>query len=58
MEKKEGAVPNEQLRRERKLRGWSQNYLAELIGTDPKVVSRWERGVASPTPDFHSKEAM
>lgn len=55
MEKKEDAVPNERLRRERKLRGWSQNHLAGLIGTDPKVVSRWERGIASPTPVFQRK---
>jgi len=55
MEKKEAAIPNERLRRERKIRGWSQNYLAGLIGTDPKVVSRWERGIAFPAPGFQRK---
>jgi transcriptional regulator with XRE-family HTH domain len=52
MVKKEDAIPNKRLRRERNLRGWSQNHLAGLIGTDPKVVGRWERGIASPTPEF------
>ena len=55
MEKSEGTNPNKQLKYERKRRGWSQNELAERIGTDPKVVSRWERGVASPSAHFQGK---
>src|SRR6266487_2099275 len=36
--------PNDLLRRERKRRGLSQERLAELIGADPSMISRWERG--------------
>lgn len=41
--------------RERKLRGWSQAYVAEMITSDPKTVSRWERGINSPGPYFVRK---
>lgn len=37
------------LRRERERRGWTQAYLAERIEVDPAYISRWERGVVSPT---------
>lgn len=37
------------LRRERELRGWSQFYVAEMIGADPKMVGRWERRTTSPS---------
>jgi WD40 repeat protein/transcriptional regulator with XRE-family HTH domain len=43
-------TPN--LKHERELRGWSQAYLAEMIGSDPKTVSRWERGIVLPSPFF------
>jgi transcriptional regulator with XRE-family HTH domain len=46
---------NEVLRRERELRGWSQAELAEEVGTDQKVVSRWERGISHPSPYFRKK---
>jgi transcriptional regulator with XRE-family HTH domain len=29
-------------------RGWTQQHLADLIGTTPQTVSRWERGIATP----------
>jgi transcriptional regulator with XRE-family HTH domain/tetratricopeptide (TPR) repeat protein len=45
----------EVLRHERELRGWSQAELAEGIGTDQKVVSRWERGISHPSPYFRKK---
>ncbi len=38
------------LKRERKLRGWSQADVAARIGSDPKTVGRWERGLTSPSP--------
>ncbi len=38
------------LKRERQLRGWSQDALASQIGCDAKSVSRWERGATLPTP--------
>jgi transcriptional regulator with XRE-family HTH domain len=37
------------LRRERERRGWTQAYLAERLEVDPAYISRWERGVVSPT---------
>lgn len=38
------------LKRERILRGWSQANVAAKIGSDPKTVGRWERGLTSPSP--------
>jgi tetratricopeptide (TPR) repeat protein/transcriptional regulator with XRE-family HTH domain len=46
---------NEMLRLERELRGWSQAELAVEVGTDQKVVSRWERGISHPSPYFRKK---
>ena len=38
-------TPNNALRRERELRGWSQGYVAEQIGApSSSYISRWERG--------------
>ena len=42
--------PNHRLKHEREQRGWSQAKLAELVGTNPATVGRWERGVSSPYP--------
>ena len=38
------------LRFEREVRGWSQQDLAEKVGTTQKIVSRWERGESTPAP--------
>jgi len=46
---------HEKLRRERKLRGWSQANVAEKISGDPKTVRRWELGKAFPSPYFRQK---
>ncbi len=46
---------NYRLKQARELRGWSQAKVAELIGTDATTVSRWERGIFSPTPYFREK---
>ena len=46
---------NEQLRYERELRGWSQNDLAEQIGTTALSVSRWESGITVPKHHFRRK---
>lgn len=43
------------LKRERRLRGWSQAYVAEKVGSDPKTVSRWEQGKNSPGPYYVQK---
>ena len=47
--------PNSILRRERQLRGWSQQKVAELVGTSEDVMSRWERGERKPSPFFQEK---
>jgi tetratricopeptide (TPR) repeat protein/DNA-binding XRE family transcriptional regulator len=39
----------------RNQRGWSQQELADLIGTTHVNVSRWERGITRPTPYFRRK---
>ena len=47
--------PNSMFRRERQLRGWSQQKVAELLGTSEDVVSRCERGERKPGPFFQEK---
>src|SRR5947209_971249 len=55
MKKAAQAVPNQRLRAERELRGWSQKYVAEQIGADHYYLSRWERGTAMPSPHYRQK---
>jgi transcriptional regulator with XRE-family HTH domain len=43
------------LKRERELHSWSQEQVAELIGTTTPNVSRWERGLTFPGPYFRQK---
>jgi transcriptional regulator with XRE-family HTH domain len=50
-----GRAFSEVLKRERKRRGWSQANVAEHVGTDPKSVGRWERGLNMPGPYFIQK---
>jgi predicted ATPase/Tfp pilus assembly protein PilF/DNA-binding XRE family transcriptional regulator len=47
--------PNEILRQERLLRGWSQREVGDRVGTDSYTVNRWERGRAVPSPYFRQK---
>jgi transcriptional regulator with XRE-family HTH domain/tetratricopeptide (TPR) repeat protein len=47
--------PNKKLQNERELRGWSQQYVAEALGTDFKRVSAWENGSNTPTPYYRTK---
>src|SRR5262245_54952099 len=47
--------PNELLRQERLLRGWSQQDVAGRLGTDGYTVNRWERGRATPSPYFRQR---
>ncbi|WP_084657967.1 helix-turn-helix domain-containing protein [Thermogemmatispora onikobensis] len=46
---------HQQLRRERQRRGWSQEDLAERIGSDKKTVQRWEAGEGLPRPSLLRK---
>jgi transcriptional regulator with XRE-family HTH domain len=48
-------IPNEQLRRARHLKGWTQSDLAEAVGTDFETVSRWERGITLPSAYFRDR---
>src|SRR6202043_3029330 len=48
-------TPNKKLRYERERRCWSQQELADLLGTTPLNVGRWERGVTLPGPHFRQK---
>ncbi|HLJ32132.1 MAG TPA: tetratricopeptide repeat protein [Ktedonobacteraceae bacterium] len=52
---KGGIGPNQRLRDERLRRGWSQQEVADLIGTTANNVSRWELGTTSPDPFFRAK---
>src|SRR2546421_228784 len=47
--------PNQKLRNLRLKRLWSQEKLAEMLGTTKVNVSRWERGVTFPTLYFRRK---
>ena len=55
MKKAAQSVPNQRLSREREQRGWSQQEVADQIGTTPVNISRWERGLTSPGPYFRQK---
>ena len=48
-------TPNQQLKAERELRGWSQKYVADQIGADHYYLSRWEHGTSYPSPYYRSK---
>lgn len=50
-----GKQPNNLLRHERELHGWSQRKVADDIGATQKLVSRWERGVNLPDPYYRQK---
>jgi transcriptional regulator with XRE-family HTH domain len=52
MKKARKGPPNQRLKAERELRGWSQKFVAEQIGADHYYLSRWERGTASPSPYY------
>ena len=43
------------LRRAREQRGWAQAHVAREVGTDARTISRWERGVTSPSPHFRTQ---
>ncbi|MBV9692043.1 MAG: helix-turn-helix domain-containing protein [Ktedonobacteraceae bacterium] len=47
--------PNHLLRRERERRCWTQQELADRVGTTTVNISRWERGVNRPFPILRRK---
>jgi transcriptional regulator with XRE-family HTH domain len=52
MKAKPPGIPNEHLRHARQYQGLSQDHLAALVGTNAFTISRWERGVARPSPFY------
>jgi tetratricopeptide (TPR) repeat protein/transcriptional regulator with XRE-family HTH domain len=48
-------IPNHKLRYERDRRAWSQQKVADMVGTTPLNVGRWERGITLPGPYFRQK---
>ncbi len=55
MKKPEEAVPNSSLRNARERMGWTQEELAEKIGTTSVTISRWESGITMPSRYYHKK---
>jgi tetratricopeptide (TPR) repeat protein/transcriptional regulator with XRE-family HTH domain len=55
MKKAARTIPNQRLREERELRGWSQKYVADQIGADHYYLSRWEHGITVPSPYYRQK---
>jgi tetratricopeptide (TPR) repeat protein/transcriptional regulator with XRE-family HTH domain len=55
MKKAHKGTPNQRLKAERELRGWSQKYVADQLGADHYYLSRWERGTAFPSPYYRQK---
>lgn len=50
-----GKAVRKRLIEERKRHGWSQQELADLIGTTQNNISRWEMGSTTPGPFFRAK---
>ena len=46
---------NTALSTQRKLRGWSQAKLAELIGASEEMISKWERSKKRTSPYYREK---
>lgn len=55
MKKPTRPTPNLKLKQARVRQGWSQEYVAQAVGTDAFTVSRWERGVTIPSAHFRPK---
>ena len=49
---------NERLKYERLRRGWSQEKLAEKIGSNAKTIVRWEKGLHAPTLELKQQLAL
>jgi transcriptional regulator with XRE-family HTH domain len=48
--KKRAGTPNQALKRARERKGWTQQVLADKLGTVPLTINRWEQGKAFPGP--------
>ena len=47
--------PNERLKHQRALRGWSQRKVGFEIGASKEMVSRWETGERMPSPYYQDQ---
>src|SRR5438045_9714800 len=52
-----GNTWNKKIRRFREEKGWSQEDLAERIGTSTtqRTISRWEQGISKPNPYYRQR---
>lgn len=48
-------TPNERLKYQRELRGWSKAEVARRIDTSALAISRWEKGEVFPTPFYRKR---
>jgi tetratricopeptide (TPR) repeat protein/transcriptional regulator with XRE-family HTH domain len=48
-------IANKKLQYQRELKGWSQQHVANQVGTTVKIVSRWECGTSTPLPYYQAK---
>ena len=55
MKKPEEATPKYLLRTMRESQGWTQEELAEKIGTTGVTISRWESGITFPSRYFRRR---
>src|SRR2546429_9947057 len=55
MKRPDETSPNQLLRTAREYHGWTQEELAEKIGTTSVTISRWESGVTFPSRYFRKK---
>lgn len=55
MKRASQANPNQRLINARLQKAWSQQEMAELVGTTRINISRWERGFTNPTPYFRQR---
>ena len=51
----EEITPNERLKRARHEKGWTQAELAEKVDTTFETVSRWERGIKTPSAYYRKR---
>lgn len=58
MDETNASPPPNRLRQERLLRGWSQQELADQLGTTMVTISRWERGIQYPGPKMRLRLSM
>src|SRR6266700_5521597 len=54
-ESKKAGIPKQMLRKARERRGWTQQELADKLGTTPLAINRWEQGKTFPSSFYRTK---